>query len=499
MKKRAVSLFLTVALCLGLAVPAMAAPAESNLPDWYFLIVIFRNVDADAKDRNGVVTHVTYSMPQEEIDFIMEEIRDFEEYMNQVGVMCAHVDVMEVDTTISQLGDSDYGSWFTNELAEPLLKDTVDLDKYDHVFCVVGLNDLNTGYWGLTGSALENGTGYSCINRRTLEFCLNTVSSYDAKFPSRSYVHEFLHFMNRLNAKWGEEYDLHDINDQFYTPNDDRYRTCYADIILNRAKGTAGTGVHPVVWQHSPRVIRTMRDLMVPASVTSIGGWAFRNLTELTRVSIPASVTSIGYAAFWKTGVKDVYYGGTEAQWKAIQIDEYNDPLTKAAIHYNSLMADVKTTDWFAQSVAWALENGIAAGTGGGKFSPGDTCGQDQILTLLWRASGSPAPTGTVSGSEYYAAALQWAKEQGLVSASLDPGSPCTRADVVTYLWKLAGSPEAKAASFTDVPAGAGCAGAVNWALEKCITSGVGADRFAPEQTCTRGEIVTFLYKALSE
>ena len=118
MKKRAVSLFLTAALCLGLAVPAMAAPAEANLPDWYFLIVIFRNVDADAKDRDGVVTHVTYSMPQEEIDFTMEQIQDFEEYMNQVGVMRAHVDVMEVDTTISQLGDSAYGLRLTNELAE---------------------------------------------------------------------------------------------------------------------------------------------------------------------------------------------------------------------------------------------------------------------------------------------------------------------------------------------------------------------------------------------
>lgn len=303
-----------------------------------------------------------------------------------------------------------------------------------------------------------------------------------------------------MSGKWVVEFGLHDTY-YFYEQNDDADRAWYTDIILNRAKGNSetGTGVHPVVWQYPPHVLRTTNELMVPSSVTSIGDRAFWGYTNITRVFIPASVTSIGYAAFWDTGVEDVYYAGTEAQWKAIQIDEYNDHLTKATIHYNSLMADVKTSDWFAQPVEWALGQGIAAGTGNGKFSPNSKCTQNQILTFLWRASGSPAPAGKVSGSEYYASALQWAKEQGLVNASLDPGSPCTRADAVTYLWRLAGSPAAGSSDFSDVSNGAAYSQAVAWAVAQEVTSGTGDGKFSPDAVCTRGQIVTFLYKALAE
>ena len=230
-----------------------------------------------------------------------------------------------------------------------------------------------------------------------------------------------------------------------------------------------------------------------------IGDRAFWGLNALTRVTLPDSMTSIGYAAFWDTGVTDVYYAGTEDQWKAIQIDEYNEKLTRANIHYNHLMADVKTTDWFAQPVVWALEKGITSGTGEGKFSPNSTCTQGQILTFLWRAYGSPKPSGAVTGSEYYAVPLQWAKEQGLVDRTLSAKDPCARADVVTYLWKLAGSPSAKAASFSDVPASASYAGAVNWAVEKKITSGTSETTFSPGKACTRGQIVTFLRLALGQ
>ena len=213
-----------------------------------------------------------------------------------------------------------------------------------------------------------------------------------------------------------------------------------------------------------------------PASIAHVGNYAFANCPKLT----------------------DVYYSGSEGQWKAIQIGKANSALSSATIHYNHLMADVKTTDWFAQSVMWAVEQGITAGTGGGGFSPNSTCTQAQILTFLWRANGSPEPSGKAGGSEYYAVPLQWARERGIVVGSLNPNSPCTRADVVTYLWKLAGSPSAPAASFTDVPAGAAYAQAVGWAVEQGVTSGTSAATFGPSSICTRGQIVTFLRQALA-
>lgn len=164
---------------------------------------------------------------------------------------------------------------------------------------------------------------------------------------------------------------------------------------------------------------------------------------------------------------------------------------------------DVFENSYFADPVVWAVEKKITGGTGNGKFSPGSTCTQAQILTFLWRAKGSPEPEGTVEmegfdGTEYYYKAVRWAAEQDMVAGDFDPNQPCTRAMAVTYLWKQAGSPDAPAAGFTDVPAGAEFAQAVAWAVEKKITGGTGDGKFSPEQTCTRGQIVTFLYRAFA-
>ena len=158
---------------------------------------------------------------------------------------------------------------------------------------------------------------------------------------------------------------------------------------------------------------------------------------------------------------------------------------------------DVKTGDYFADPVLWAVEKKITAGTSATTFAPNATCTQSQILTFLWRAKGEPKPTGTVSGTQYYATAAQWAKEQGLTD-NYSAEADCTRAMVVTYLWKLAGSPKTGTSDFTDIPANADYAQAVAWAVEQGITSGTGNGRFSPNSTCTRGQIVTFLYRAFA-
>ena len=517
MKKRVVSLLLTLVVCLSL-LPATASAAEAALPDWYFLFAIFKNVDTDGKDVDGKAIHMKYTMTEKEIDLAREHSRAFEAYMNQLGVMRAHVEVVEIDAAVTELEPSALGSYLDAKQTAPLLEGKVDLDRYDHVTSIVSLN-IGMDWWGMTSSEFENGTGHACVNY------LNQDLPYWGKsnsFPVGVHVHEFLHSMERTGKKWGAVFGLHDIRINHYTPNDDDCKECYTDIILNRARGTAGTGVPSVAWQYPPHVLRTMTELNVPAGVTSIGEFAFANNTVLTRVSIPSSVTSIGGAAFQACGnlasvslpasitrvedytfancssLTDVYYSGTEAQWKAVQIGTSNAALGRAAIHYNHLMVDVKTTDWFAQPVMWALENGITAGTGDGRFSPGDVCTQGQILTFLWRAKGSPEPDGAAGGGDYYAVPLQWAEEQGLVDSGLSAKDPCTRAGAVTYLWKLAGSPKAGAASFTDVPSGAAYAQAAGWAVEKGIAAGTGADTFDPNGSCTRGQIVTFLYRALA-
>jgi len=169
------------------------------------------------------------------------------------------------------------------------------------------------------------------------------------------------------------------------------------------------------------------------------------------------------------------------------------DPSTTAP-----LFSDVAPGDWFYEPVGWAVENNITAGTGNNTFSPEVTCTQAQILTFLWRAMGSPAPAGAVSSDQYYAQAAQWALEHGIIDG-FEADTPCTRAMVVTYLWRLAGRPETAGSQFADVPADAGYAQAVAWAVQNGITSGTGDNTFSPDTTCTRGQIVTFLYRAYGD
>ena len=166
---------------------------------------------------------------------------------------------------------------------------------------------------------------------------------------------------------------------------------------------------------------------------------------------------------------------------------------------------DVKKTDWFAEPVLWAVEKNITAGTSDTTFSPNADCTTAQILSFLWRANGSPKPTmvnpfSDVKSGDWYADAAAWAYEKGLVSGTAFGGDTlCTRSMAVTYMWKAAGSPSARAASFTDVSAGAEYADAVAWAVEQGVTAGTSATTFSPDSVCTRGQIVSFLYRGLAE
>jgi len=167
--------------------------------------------------------------------------------------------------------------------------------------------------------------------------------------------------------------------------------------------------------------------------------------------------------------------------------------------------ADVKASDYFAAPVAWAVENGIASGTGSNKFSPNEECTIGQIHTFLWRAYGEPEPTvenpfGRQVAGHYFEKPSIWAYEKGLYTDSIYfSGYSCTRSMAVQYMWKAAGKPApTKMASFSDVPPDAYDAQAISWAVEQGITSGTSATTFDRYGICTRGQIMTFLYRSLA-
>ena len=163
---------------------------------------------------------------------------------------------------------------------------------------------------------------------------------------------------------------------------------------------------------------------------------------------------------------------------------------------------DVPANQYYAEAVKWAVENEITNGTGTYSFSPDITCTRAQIITLLWRAAGSPLETVSnpftdIKATDYYYNAAVWASKNGMVRGTrFDGDTPCTRSSTVTYIWQSKGSPSAETASFIDVPTSAAYSQAVAWAVRNGITNGTGNNQFSPDTICSRGQIVTFLYRA---
>ena len=169
-----------------------------------------------------------------------------------------------------------------------------------------------------------------------------------------------------------------------------------------------------------------------------------------------------------------------------------------------SPFADVSTDAYYYEAVKWAAEQGITGGVGGGLFAPDQSCTRAQIVTFLWRAAGSPEPKSMSSFSDvpedsYYAKAVAWAVENGITvgtsATTFSPDATCTRAQGVTFLFRAAKASADGAPAFRDVAADAYYAAAVKWATDNSVTNGIGGGLFGSDNDCTRAQIVTFLWR----
>ena len=315
--------------------------------------------------------------------------------------------------------------------------------------------------------------------------------------------------------------------------------------------------------------------LYLPDGVTSIQSRAFVN-QFIAVLRLPASLAYMGNHAI--TGVGHIFYCGTQEQWDAITFDnENNTPLTSphfmwmsdaepycdtvctrcpsCLIYFDSDMnpvehtyglwtvdtgirdgvfverrrtcskcgdihknwksmneldpfTDVDARDYFYQPVLWAVANEVTNGTSATTFSPADTCTRGQVVTFLWRAFGQPEPTlqtnpfTDIQESDYFYKAVLWAVERGITNGmtatTFAPSAPCTRGHVVTFLHRTMGLPTGSASNpFADVLPGEYYCNAVVWAVEQGVTNGLSETTFGPNDPCTRGQIVTFLQRAL--
>ena len=170
---------------------------------------------------------------------------------------------------------------------------------------------------------------------------------------------------------------------------------------------------------------------------------------------------------------------------------------------------DVPNNAYFYEAVKWAVKNGITTGVGDNLFAPEQPCTRAQIVTFLWRAAGSPEPKGAASGmtdvvsGSYYEKAVAWAIENGITTgtttSTFAPDATCTRAQAVTFLARALKAKAASAAEFSDVPTDSYFADAVAWAAANGVTEGIGGGLFGSDNDCTRGQIVTFLYRAYNK
>ena len=165
---------------------------------------------------------------------------------------------------------------------------------------------------------------------------------------------------------------------------------------------------------------------------------------------------------------------------------------------------DVPTDAYYYGAVKWAAELGITGGIGNNLFGPNQPCTRAQIVTFLWRAVGSPEPKimssfVDVPAGSYYAKAVAWAVENGIGNGKFSPDATCTRAQAVTFLARALNAKATSAAEFSDVPNDSYFAEAVAWAASNGVTDGIGGGLFGPNNDCTRAQIVTFLFRAYNK
>ena len=208
-------------------------------------------------------------------------------------------------------------------------------------------------------------------------------------------------------------------------------------------------------------------------------------------------------------GVGVYEYSGRKNWAVLLSMNSASSPVALSDVQPKKTVAgfkDVFESDYYAKAIQWAVQKQITAGTSRTTFSPNLQCTRAQVVTFLWRTAGSPVSSESnvqfsdVDTGSYYANAVKWAVENnitaGTSNTAFSPDTPCTRAEAVTFLWRAAGSPKStQSTRFNDVPVNSFYAHAVSWAVQQGITNGTSATMFSPSEICTRGQFVTFLYR----
>ena len=284
-----------------------------------------------------------------------------------------------------------------------------------------------------------------------------------------------------------------------FTPTDANYTTLTGSIELYHKSSSSGG------WYYTYYTIKATAG--TNGSISPSGWTSVRDGWDQTFTITPDK----GYAV-----AKVLVDGKSVGAVKSYTFKNVTKDHTIEAIFMKSngnpqtgVFVDVAEGSYYEEAIDWAVEKGVTNGVSSNMFAPNDPCTRAQIVTFLWRAAGSPAPKSMSSFTDvpadaFYAKAVAWAVENGITSGTgeskFSPNATCTRAQSVTFLYRASGSPAVSgSAEFSDVATNAYYADAVAWAAKKGITTGIGGGLFGSDNDCTRGQIVTFLWRAMAE
>ena len=282
-----------------------------------------------------------------------------------------------------------------------------------------------------------------------------------------------------------------------FTPTDGNYTVLTGSIELYHKSSSGGSG-----WYYTYYTIKATAG--TNGSISPSGWTSVRDGRDQTFTITPDK----GYAV-----AKVLVDGKSVGAVKSYTFKNVTKDHTIEAIFIKSngnpqtgVFVDVAEGSYYEEAIDWAVEKGITNGVSSNMFAPNDPCTRAQIVTFLWRAAGSPAPKSMSSFTDvpadaFYAKAVAWAVENGITSGTSDgkfsPDATCTRAQSVTFLYRASGAPAVSgSAAFSDVVADAYYASAVKWAEKSGITGGIGGGLFGSDNNCTRAQIVTFLFRA---
>lgn len=253
---------------------------------------------------------------------------------------------------------------------------------------------------------------------------------------------------------------------------------------------------------------KNLKHLDIPEGVSNIDLEAFRG-SGLVEISFPSTLKRINSYAFEDCkDLKNIYYYGTESMFDNIQIsEEGNAPLLNADVYIMMPFVDVPMSQYYAYPVMWAVANDITSGVDATHFAPNKSCTRAEIVTFLWNAAGRPSvntnnPFKDVKKSDWYYQAVQWAVSENITAGvkrdEFAPSKTCTRAEVMTFLWNAEGQPTAQIKSpFKDVNTSDWFYQPVCWAVSESITAGTSPTTFGSKDACTRAHVVTFLHNYL--